>query len=93
MLEYLAKRDLSRALLALRNRLVRNGTLLAVVTRKNWMTKVLIEQWWRAERYTRQELREAIAAAGFRDVSFRKFPARYFWLNTSNYVVVARCDE
>jgi SAM-dependent methyltransferase len=93
MLEYLAREDLSQALSALRGRLVRNGALLAIVTRKNWITKILIEWWWRAERYTRQELQEAFATAGFRDVVFTEFPLRYFWLNTSNHVVLARRDE
>jgi len=93
MLEYLAKGDLSQALSSLRERLVQNGTFLAVVTRRNWITKILIERWWHAARYTRQELREAFAAAGFRDLQFIKFPLRYFWLNTSNHVVVARRVE
>jgi ubiquinone/menaquinone biosynthesis C-methylase UbiE len=91
MLEYLAKADLSQALSGLRGRLVANGTLLAVVTRKNWITKILIEWWWHAATYTRQELREAFAGSGFHDLVFIKFPLRYFWLNISNYVVVARC--
>jgi ubiquinone/menaquinone biosynthesis C-methylase UbiE len=91
MLEYLAKADLSQALSGLRGRLVANGTLLAVVTRKNWITKILIEWWWQAATYTRQELREAFAGSGFHDLVFIKFPLRYFWLNISNYVVVARC--
>jgi SAM-dependent methyltransferase len=93
MLEYLAKGDLSQALSSLRGRLVQNGTFLAVVTRRNWITKILIERWWHAARYTRQELWEAFAAAGFHDVQFIKFPLRYFWLNTSNHVVVARRVE
>jgi SAM-dependent methyltransferase len=90
MLEYLARTDLSQALSGLRGKLVANGVFLAVVTRKNWITKVLIEWWWHAARYTRQELREAFAAGGFHDVVFIKFPLRYFWLNIPNYVVVAR---
>ena len=93
MLEYLARGDLSQAVSALRARLVQNGTLLAVVTRKNWITRILIEWWWHAASYTRQELREAFAAAGFHDLVFTKFPLRYFWLNTSNHVVVARRGE
>jgi len=60
------------------------------VSRKNWITKILIEWWWHAERYTRRELREAFAAGGFHDIVFIKFPLRYFWLNMVNYVVVAR---
>jgi cyclopropane fatty-acyl-phospholipid synthase-like methyltransferase len=90
MLEYLAKADLSQALSGLRGRLVANGALLALVSRKNWITKILIEWWWHAARYSRRELREAFAAGGFHDIVFIKFPLRYFWLNMANYVVVAR---
>jgi SAM-dependent methyltransferase len=93
MLEYLARGDLSQALSGLRGRLGQNGTFLAVVTRRNWITKILIEWWWHAASYTRQELREAFAAAGFPHLVFTKFPLRYFWLNTSNHVVVARRGE
>jgi cyclopropane fatty-acyl-phospholipid synthase-like methyltransferase len=93
MFEYLARGDLSSALSALRGRLAPNGTLLAIVTRRNWMTRILIEWWWRAERYTRKELREAFATAWFRDLVFIKFPLRYFWLNTSNHVMLARRDK
>lgn len=93
MLEYLARVDLPQALSALRGRLAQNGTFLAIVTRKNWITKVFIEWWWHAARYSRQELREAFAAAGFHNPVFIKFPLRYFWLNTSNHVVLARREE
>jgi hypothetical protein len=44
MLEYLARADFSQALSSLRGRLVQNGTFLAVVTRRNWITKILIER-------------------------------------------------
>lgn len=93
MLEYVAKRDLSNALSALGARLVPHGTLLVVITRKNWITKILIELWWQAARYSRQELRETFAAAGFRDLVFNRFPFRYFWQNLSNHVVVAKRGE
>ena len=93
MLEYLTRGDLSQAVAALRDRLAQDGTFLAVVTRKNWITKILIEWWWHAATYTRQELREAFASAGFHDLLFIGFPLRYFWLNISNHVVVARREE
>ena len=48
MLEYVARPDLSKALSALAARLVPHGTLLVVITRKNWITKILIEWWWHA---------------------------------------------
>src|SRR5262250_322284 len=90
MLEYVARPDLSNPLSVLRARLAPQGTLLVIITRKNWITKVLIEWWWQAARYSRRELREAFAAAGFRDLVFSRFPFRYFWQNFSNHVVVAK---
>jgi hypothetical protein len=64
--------------------------MLVMITKKTPETRVLIEWLWRAERYTREELRRAFQAAGFEDVTFRRFPWRYFWLNRANYVVEAR---
>ena len=93
MLEYVARPDLSNPLSVLRARLAPQGTLLVIITRKNWITKVLIEWWWQAARYSRQELRETFAAAGFRDLVFSRFPFRYFWQNFSNHVVVAKRGE
>jgi len=90
MLEYVARPELSKALSALGARLAGHGTLLVVITRKNWITKVLIEWWWQATGYSRRELRETFAAAGFRDLVFSRFPFRYFWQNFSNHVVVAK---
>src|SRR5512138_3446208 len=81
MLEYLAKPELPRALAGLRARLVTGGHLLAMITRKTPETKVFIEWWWHAARYTREELRQAFTEAGFHDPVFRPFPGRYFWLN------------
>ena len=93
MLEYVARPELSKALSALGARLAGHGTLLVVITRKNWITKVLIEWWWQAARYSCRELRETFAAAGFRDLVFSRFPFRYFWQNFSNHVVVAKCAD
>ena len=93
MLEYVARTDLSKALSALRARLAPQGTLLVVITRKNWITKILIERWWQAARYSRQELRETFTAAGFRHLVFSRFPFRYFWQNLSNHVIVAKCVD
>jgi len=90
MLEYVARPDLSNALSALRARLAPHGTLLVVITRKNWITKIFIERWWQAARYSRRELRETFTAAGFRDLVFSRFPFRYFWQNLSNHVLVAK---
>jgi len=93
MLEYVARPDLSQALSVLGARLARDGTLLVVITRKNWITRVLIEWWWQAARYSREELREAFATAGFRHLVFSRFPFRYRWHSLSNHVVMATRGE
>ena len=93
MLEYVPKRSLPQALSALSARLAEDGCLLVVITRKNWITKILIECWWHAARYSRKELREAFATAGFGDLTFIRFPFRYFWQSVSNHVVLAKCDS
>ena len=89
MLEYVARPHLSQVLSALRARLARHGTLLVVITRRNWITRVLIEWWWQAARYSREELRESFSTAGFRNFAFKAFPFRYFWHTLSNHVVMA----
>jgi ubiquinone/menaquinone biosynthesis C-methylase UbiE len=92
MLEYLPKRELPLALAGLRRRLSPTGRLLIVITKKSLVAKILIEWWWRSEGYARDELHQAFAAGGFRDVTFRRFPDKYFWLNGGSYVVQARPD-
>jgi len=87
MLEYVPRADLIKALTALWIRLAPSGRLLVFITRKNWITKFLIEKWWKAYRYTREELREAFVAAGFSDVVFRRFPYRYFWQNYGGHII------
>lgn len=89
MLEYVAKPHLSQALSNLNARLARRSTLLAVITRKNWITKILIEWWWHAASYSREELRDSFLAAGFHNVVFCRFPFRYYWQSLSNHVVIA----
>jgi SAM-dependent methyltransferase len=89
MLEYLAKQDLPRALAGLHARLAPDGRILVMITRKTPETKVFIEWWWHAERYTKDELLRPFAEAGFRNPVFRCFPWCYFWLNRANYIVEA----
>jgi cyclopropane fatty-acyl-phospholipid synthase-like methyltransferase len=89
MLEYLPKQDLLRALRGLRARLAPDGHIVLMITRKTPETKVLIEWWWHAKRYTKNELLRALSEAWFRNPIFHRFPWRYFWLNRANYVVEA----
>ena len=93
MLEYVASEQLSQALSALGARLAQGGTLLVIITRKNWITRALIERLWQAARYSQEELRGAFSRAGFGSVIFRRIPLRYFWQNFSNHVVMATRRE
>ncbi|HXE91726.1 MAG TPA: class I SAM-dependent methyltransferase [Terriglobales bacterium] len=90
MLEYLPRLELPRALEALRARLAPDGHLLVVITCKTPETKVFIEWLWGAERYGKQELHHAFEQAGFQNLTFRRFPWRFAWLNRANYVIEAR---
>lgn len=89
MLEYLAKRDLPRALSALRARLAPKGRLLLMITKRSIESKVLIEWLWHAAGYGRAELQSACMEAGLGNVRFLRFPLRYAWLNRANHVVLA----
>jgi 2-polyprenyl-3-methyl-5-hydroxy-6-metoxy-1,4-benzoquinol methylase len=90
MLEYVPREMLALALAGLRARLVERGRLLLFMTRRNWVTGVLVERPWGGNRYTHSELADAFAAAGFRDASFRRFPASSGWLNLWGHIVEAR---
>lgn len=90
MLEYIPRTELVTALNALQARLARHGRLLLFITRKNWVTKPLIEKWWKANRYTRDELEQAFSTAGFAEVTFRRFPRSYFWQNHWAYILEGR---
>jgi cyclopropane fatty-acyl-phospholipid synthase-like methyltransferase len=93
MLEYVSRPHLSQALSVLGARLARRGILLVVITRKNWITRVLIEWWWQAARYSRKELREAFSTAGLCNLTFRTLPLRYCCHSLSNHVVMAARSE
>jgi SAM-dependent methyltransferase len=90
MLEYLPRCELARALSELHRRLAPTGTLLAVITRRNVVSKVMIESAWNANSYSIGELELAFSTAGFPSLSFASFPPSHFWMNITNHVVIAR---
>ena len=90
MLEYIPKEKLVPTLTAMRARLVPDGRLLLIITRRNWITKLLIEAWWKANRYRRAEVADAVRSAGFDQIICRKFPRSYFWQNQWAFVVEAK---
>jgi SAM-dependent methyltransferase len=90
MLEYLPKNRLAEALANLRRRLAGDGTLTIFITRRNLLMKGLIEWWWKANLYTRDELREIYREAGFDSITFRRFPWPFWYLNLWGLIVEAR---
>jgi 2-polyprenyl-3-methyl-5-hydroxy-6-metoxy-1,4-benzoquinol methylase len=89
MLEYVPRERLAEALAGLRSRLATGGRLVLFMTRRNWVTRIVIERPWGGDRYSRADLAEAFGAAGFRNATFQRFPARYGWLNLWGHVVEA----
>lgn len=87
MLEYVPRQKLPEALAGLRSRLADDGRLLLLMTRRNWLTQLLVERPWGGNRYSSSELAEGFTRAGFGDVVFHRFPPRYGWLNRWGYIV------
>jgi SAM-dependent methyltransferase len=90
MLEYIPTLRLAEALAGLRTRLAAGGRLVLFMTRRNVVTRQLVERPWGGNRYSRTELAEAFATAGYRDTTFHRFPSRYGWLNLWGHVVEGR---
>lgn len=90
MLEYVPRERFVEALSSLRARVAPGGRFLLFITRRNWITWLLIGKWWKANRYRRRTLREALRAAGFAQVAVRRFPPAYFWQNQWAHVLECR---
>ncbi len=89
MLEYVPRDRFAEALTGLRARLRPGGTLVLFVTRRNPLTRVLIGRWWESNLYTRAELADAFAHAGFIQIRFGRFPLVARYLATWGHVVEA----
>ncbi len=87
MLEYVSRTEVPRAVSHLRQRLTPDGMMLLFITRRNLVTKYLIERPWNANSYSRDELREVLSEAGIEDVRFRRFPVSHFWLNLWGHII------
>jgi cyclopropane fatty-acyl-phospholipid synthase-like methyltransferase len=90
MMEYLPREGLVDALSGLRSRLKRGGSLLLFITRRNWLTKTLIERWWDANLYEASELEESFRRAGFPSVTFGRFPFPYRYLSLWGHIIEAK---
>jgi hypothetical protein len=65
---------LSDALAALRSRLADNGRLVVFITKRNWLTRLVIGRWWKSNVYSKEELLDEFERAGFSHVVFTPFP-------------------
>jgi 2-polyprenyl-3-methyl-5-hydroxy-6-metoxy-1,4-benzoquinol methylase len=90
MLEHVERADLGDALASLRERLAPTGRLLMIITRRAFYPTRWI---WHCNGYSRRELREALAVAGFGPPVFRRYPCTHWWLNVGNHVVEATRDS
>jgi SAM-dependent methyltransferase len=90
MLEYVPRDRFVDALRALRARLSAEGRFVLFMTRRNPLTRLLIGFWWASNLYIQPELRDALRAAGFSAVAFRRFPLRGLHLAPWGHIVEAR---
>jgi 2-polyprenyl-3-methyl-5-hydroxy-6-metoxy-1,4-benzoquinol methylase len=90
MLEYIPRDRFSETLASLRSRLREQGRFILFMTKRNWLTKLFIENPWGGNRYSRQELAEAFSRAGFGEIKFKTFPLNYGWLNLWGHIVEAK---
>jgi SAM-dependent methyltransferase len=90
MLEYVPRDRFVDALRGLRARLRAGGHVILFMTRRNPLTRLLIGFWWASNLYTKSELRDAVHAAGFSHIAFRRFPRGGQHLALWGHIVEAR---
>jgi SAM-dependent methyltransferase len=90
MLEYVARDRFADALAGLRARLRPGGQLVLFITRRNPLTRWLIGRWWASNLYTKSELSDAFARAGFSSFAFSRFPRAGWHLAPWGHIVEAR---
>ncbi|PIS04666.1 MAG: class I SAM-dependent methyltransferase [Candidatus Buchananbacteria bacterium CG10_big_fil_rev_8_21_14_0_10_42_9] len=87
MLEYLPKDKLAKAISNLKNLLKPECKMIIFITRKNFINKWLIEKWWQANIYTKEELTLALNQVGFSEIKFKRFPFPYSYKNLWCYIL------
>ncbi len=92
MLEYLPKEQLPIALQNLSKLLSKNGKLVIFITKKGILNRWLIKKWWKANTYTRNELKSVLGESGFARIKFRKFPEAYSYLNRWGFIIEAKLE-
>ncbi len=87
MLEYIQKKDLRKALINLKRLLKKDGKMIIFISKKNIITDLLIERWWKAGTYGKNEIRDFIIDAGFTDASFKRFPSSHRIINWGMFII------
>ncbi len=90
MLEYLSKKEIEIALAGLRNLLKKNGTIIILITKRNFVTYWLVKKWWKAQTYKKNEIQELFSKAGFKNINFKQFPSPYRHLNHGILILEAK---
>lgn len=88
LIEYLSKEQTAQALLNLKKLLKPTGTLVAFVSQKTVLNKV-IQHWWKQALFEEHEVCQMFEKAGFRTV-FKQLPFPDNYLHQWCYVIEAR---
>ncbi|OGY68889.1 MAG: hypothetical protein A2586_00020 [Candidatus Harrisonbacteria bacterium RIFOXYD1_FULL_40_9] len=67
MLEYLSKDEMKKTLYDLKKLLKFDGSLIIFITKHNIITKFLIEWWWKAHIYSKEDCQYIFANLGFNE--------------------------
>ena len=87
MLEYLPKQRVTTSAKLLYNLLKPNGTFLIFLSKKNWLSHLVIERLWHADTYTKQEITTLLKQAGITNISFKSFSPLYTYLSTQMFII------
>lgn len=90
MLEYLSEKEMEMALKSLRNLLKKDGILIILITKRNFVTKWLVEKLWKAKTYKDKEILNIVSKIGFNNIKLKYFPSSYNYFNRSIIILEAR---
>lgn len=73
MLEYVPRDTVRQALRDLKRLLNHDGRLAVFITKRNIVTRLCIERWWKTNTYSQKELQEIFLDAGLGEFKIVKF--------------------
>lgn len=90
MLEYIPKSEVKKAFRNLCNLLKDDGTFCLFITKKNPLMSLLIKWWWKANMYEKDEIKQILTEAGFKNIRFKKFLFPHNYLNHWGFSIEAK---